>query len=82
MRHEYMNLPYVLFWYLNLYAKIAVQLVKNWHCRWGNIKALPGADRLIKHLKSRDVPMALASNSPRENIETKISFRQGMLSHF
>ncbi|KAK9103148.1 hypothetical protein Sjap_020402 [Stephania japonica] len=30
---------------------------------WCNIKALPGANRLIKHLKAHGVPMALASNS-------------------
>lgn len=44
-------------------------------CR--NIKALPGANRLIKHLSSHGVPMALASNSSKENIELKISFHQG-----
>ncbi|KAK9131562.1 hypothetical protein Sjap_012049 [Stephania japonica] len=31
--------------------------------RWCNIKALPGANRLIKHLKAHGVPMAVASNS-------------------
>nr|AFK37985.1 unknown [Lotus japonicus] len=45
--------------------------------QWCNIKALPGANRLIKHLKSHGAPMALASNSPRENIEAKISFHDG-----
>ncbi|WVZ87997.1 hypothetical protein U9M48_034559 [Paspalum notatum var. saurae] len=33
--------------------------------QWCNIKPLPGANRLIKHLKSNGVPTALASNSPR-----------------
>lgn len=47
------------------------------HFRWCNIKALPGANRLIKHLKTHAVPMALASNSSRENIEAKISFHDG-----
>lgn len=45
--------------------------------RWCKIKAQPGANRLINHLRSNGVPMALASNSPRENIETKISYHQG-----
>ncbi|XP_062107305.1 bifunctional riboflavin kinase/FMN phosphatase isoform X2 [Humulus lupulus] len=49
---------------------------------WCNIKALPGADRLIKHLSSHEVPMALASNSPRESIETKISFHHGWKESF
>ncbi|XP_021808541.1 bifunctional riboflavin kinase/FMN phosphatase-like [Prunus avium] len=50
--------------------------------QWCNIKALPGANRLIKHLSGHRVPMALASNSPRENIETKISFHQGWKESF
>lgn len=45
--------------------------------RWCNIKALPGANRLIKHLSDHGVPMALASNSPRASIESKISYHQG-----
>lgn len=51
----------------------------NCHYRWCNIKALPGSNRLIKHLSGHRVPMALASNSPKENIETKLSFHQGIL---
>ncbi|KAI3988185.1 hypothetical protein MKX01_011974 [Papaver californicum] len=50
--------------------------------RWCNIKALPGATRLIKHLKGHGVPMALASNSPRESIETKLSYHQGWKESF
>ncbi|KAI3996825.1 hypothetical protein MKX01_029934 [Papaver californicum] len=50
--------------------------------RWCNIKALPGANRLIKHLKGHGVPMALASNSPRESIETKLSYHQGWKESF
>ncbi|XP_024022253.1 bifunctional riboflavin kinase/FMN phosphatase isoform X1 [Morus notabilis] len=49
---------------------------------WCNIKALPGANRLIKHFSSHEVPMALASNSPRENIETKISCHPGWKESF
>ncbi|OIW20642.1 hypothetical protein TanjilG_18580 [Lupinus angustifolius] len=47
-----------------------------------NIKALPGANRLIKHLKSHGVPMALASNSPRESIEAKLSYHDGWKNSF
>ncbi|XP_022927266.1 bifunctional riboflavin kinase/FMN phosphatase isoform X1 [Cucurbita moschata] len=50
--------------------------------RWCNIKALPGANRLIKHFTGHRVPMALASNSSRENIETKISFHHGWKDSF
>ncbi|KAH0941519.1 hypothetical protein HID58_001156 [Brassica napus] len=41
------------------------------------IKSLPGANRLIRHLNGHGVPMALASNSSRANIESKISYHQG-----
>ncbi|WVZ23338.1 hypothetical protein V8G54_001882 [Vigna mungo] len=50
--------------------------------QWCNIKALPGANRLIKHLKSHGVPMALASNSPRESVEAKISYHDGWKNSF
>ncbi|KAI5386459.1 hypothetical protein KIW84_072838 [Lathyrus oleraceus] len=50
--------------------------------QWCNIKALPGANRLIKHLKSNGVPMVLASNSPRESIDAKISFHDGWKDSF
>ncbi|KDP20886.1 hypothetical protein JCGZ_21357 [Jatropha curcas] len=46
------------------------------------IKALPGANRLIKHLRGHNVPMALASNSPRANVESKISHHQGWKESF
>ncbi|KAL5839670.1 hypothetical protein ACOSQ4_012278 [Xanthoceras sorbifolium] len=50
--------------------------------QWCNIKALPGANRLIKHLRSHGVPMALASNSFRSSIESKISSHQGWKESF
>ncbi|GAV77899.1 LOW QUALITY PROTEIN: Flavokinase domain-containing protein/HAD_2 domain-containing protein, partial [Cephalotus follicularis] len=46
-----------------------------------NIKALPGANRLIKHLSGHGVPMAVASNSPRVGIESKISYHQDVDLH-
>ncbi|PUZ38767.1 hypothetical protein GQ55_9G222400 [Panicum hallii var. hallii] len=49
---------------------------------WCNIKPLPGANRLIKHLRSNGVPTALASNSPRSNIEAKICCHQGWKESF
>ncbi|KAG9133796.1 hypothetical protein Leryth_018404 [Lithospermum erythrorhizon] len=50
--------------------------------QWCNIRALPGANRLINHLRGHGVPMALASNSSKENIETKISYHQGWRESF
>ncbi|KAJ3682415.1 hypothetical protein LUZ60_014988 [Juncus effusus] len=50
--------------------------------QWGNLKALPGANRLIKHLRKNGVPMALASNSPKSNIEAKISCHDGWKESF
>ncbi|PKA61545.1 riboflavin kinase [Apostasia shenzhenica] len=50
--------------------------------QWCNIKALPGASRLINHLSSKGVPFGLASNSPRSNIEAKISYHQGWKESF
>ncbi|XP_041025641.1 bifunctional riboflavin kinase/FMN phosphatase [Juglans microcarpa x Juglans regia] len=50
--------------------------------KWSNIKALPGANRLIKHFSSHGVPLALASNSTRSNIESKISSHQGWKESF
>ncbi|XP_038977361.1 bifunctional riboflavin kinase/FMN phosphatase-like [Phoenix dactylifera] len=50
--------------------------------KWCNIKALPGANRLIKHLRSKGVPMCLASNSSKSNIEAKISYHHGWKGSF
>nr|XP_029123026.1 bifunctional riboflavin kinase/FMN phosphatase isoform X3 [Elaeis guineensis] len=50
--------------------------------KWCNIKALPGANRLIKHLRGMGVPMGLASNSPKSNIEAKISHHHGWKESF
>lgn len=54
------------------------QIISFGLCRWCNIKALLGATRLIKHMRNHEVPMALASNSPKSNIKGKISFHQGI----
>uniref|UniRef100_A0A2P2M3U9 Uncharacterized protein MANES_16G020800 n=1 Tax=Rhizophora mucronata TaxID=61149 RepID=A0A2P2M3U9_RHIMU len=50
--------------------------------QWCNIKLCPGANRLIKHLSLHNVPMALASNSQRTSIESKISYHQGWKKSF
>lgn len=70
----------LLFWCAALcnYKELKIQIYFAFvGCRWCNIRPLPGANRLIKHLRSNGVPMALASNSPKSNIETKISCHDG-----
>ncbi|KAL7215859.1 hypothetical protein ACSBR1_027910 [Camellia fascicularis] len=50
--------------------------------KWVHAKALPGANRLIQHLCKHEVPFALASNSMRKNIDTKISHQKGWREYF
>jgi FMN phosphatase YigB (HAD superfamily) len=45
--------------------------------RWKEVKALPAANRIVKHFAKNGVPMALASNSLREYIYAKISRHKG-----
>ncbi|XP_042403400.1 bifunctional riboflavin kinase/FMN phosphatase-like isoform X1 [Zingiber officinale] len=58
------------------------QITPMFFDQWCNIKPLPGSNRLIKHLTSHGIPMALASNSPKSNIEEKISFHEGWKEAF
>ncbi|WMV39322.1 hypothetical protein MTR67_032707 [Solanum verrucosum] len=48
-----------------------------YHDLWLQAKALPGANRLIRHLHKHGVPFALASNSKRKNIDGKVSLQEG-----
>ncbi|KAI3823908.1 hypothetical protein L1987_05353 [Smallanthus sonchifolius] len=50
--------------------------------QWCKLKALPGVYRLFKHLRGNGVKMALASNSPRANIETKLSYHPTLKESF
>ncbi|XP_051149048.1 bifunctional riboflavin kinase/FMN phosphatase-like isoform X2 [Andrographis paniculata] len=50
--------------------------------KWCDIKAQPGANRLINHLRGHGVTLALVSNSSKANIETKISFHHGWRESF
>ncbi|KAH7516001.1 hypothetical protein FEM48_Zijuj10G0088200 [Ziziphus jujuba var. spinosa] len=63
-------------------SELISEITPMFSTQWCNIKPLAGANRLIKHLGSHGVPMALASNSPRDNIETKISFQNGWKESF
>ncbi|KAL5579319.1 hypothetical protein UlMin_011761 [Ulmus minor] len=62
--------------------ELIYEITPLFSAQWCNIKALPGANRLIKHLSNHNIPMALASNTPRESIETKISFHHGWKESF
>ncbi|CAL5411153.1 unnamed protein product [Camellia sinensis] len=62
--------------------KFVSEITPMFSAQWCSIKALPGANRLINHLGGHDVRMALASNSPRESIETKISYHPGWKESF
>ncbi|KAK4487025.1 hypothetical protein RD792_006340 [Penstemon davidsonii] len=58
------------------------EIIPMYHGKWLQAKALPGADRLMKHLHEHGVPFALASNSLRKNIDGKISHRDGWKERF
>ncbi|KAI3735991.1 hypothetical protein L6452_15520 [Arctium lappa] len=53
-----------------------------YHEKWLQAKALPGVNRLIKHLRKHRVPYALASNSRRKSIEIKVSSQKGWKEYF
>jgi len=46
------------------------------------IKMLPGAERLLRHLHSKGVPIALATSSSRENFELKTQHHTEVFSLF
>eukprot|EP00250_Pteridium_aquilinum_P020769 c2493_g1_i1 orf=116-1414(+) len=56
------------------YLALSAPLFKE---RWSTIRPLPGAARLIKHLHAHNIPIALASNSPKANILGKLSCHPG-----
>ncbi|CAN1854395.1 Bifunctional riboflavin kinase/FMN phosphatase [Linum perenne] len=75
---QYLNFTFTALQYLNV---LLFSVVEEF-CRWCKIKPLPGANRLINHLRNHKVPMALASNSPRANIDAKIHCHQGWKESF
>ncbi|KAG9129961.1 hypothetical protein Leryth_007077 [Lithospermum erythrorhizon] len=50
--------------------------------KWLEAKALPGANRLMKHIQQHGVPFALASNSSRKNVDVKVSIQKGWQEQF
>mmetsp|Transcript_12713 Transcript_12713/g.38329 ORF Transcript_12713/g.38329 Transcript_12713/m.38329 type:complete len:383 (+) Transcript_12713:77-1225(+) len=47
--------------------------------RWGEVRMLPGAGRLLAHLRAAGVPMAVATSTPRASFAAKISGPAGAL---
>ena len=41
-------------------------------CRWQDARLMPGASRLLRHLHSHGIPMALATSTPRATYEAKM----------
>lgn len=58
------------------------EIMPLYYEKWANAKALPGADRIMQHLHKHKVPFALASNSVRKNVDTKISHHKGWRERF
>lgn len=58
-------------------SRVYVNSVLFLTCRWERARPLPGAVRLVKHLHSHNVPVAIASSSPAEIIKTKLSRQSG-----
>eukprot|EP00897_Mesotaenium_endlicherianum_P002821 jgi/Mesen1/2567/ME000162S01696 len=55
-------------------AEYLAQSLELLSARWHKAKALPGVERMIRHLSHHGIPMALASSSPRVNITAKLGF--------
>ncbi|CAG9793264.1 unnamed protein product [Diatraea saccharalis] len=47
-----------------------------------NVKVMPGAKRLVKHLKDNGVPIALATSSSQESVEMKMQHHKELLGMF
>eukprot|EP00257_Ricinus_communis_P027371 XP_025014785.1 bifunctional riboflavin kinase/FMN phosphatase [Ricinus communis] len=58
------------------------EIMPMYRDKWLNARALPGANRLIKHLYKNGLPFALASNSLTEYIDAKISHQEGSCFNF
>ncbi|XP_031105372.1 bifunctional riboflavin kinase/FMN phosphatase-like [Ipomoea triloba] len=50
--------------------------------KWQLAKALPGVNRLMAHLHKQGIPIALASNSLRKNIDGKLAYHEGWKERF
>lgn len=50
--------------------------------RWHEAPLLPGAARLLAHLRAHGVPMALATSTPRATLERKLSNKAALREAF
>ncbi|XP_024991144.1 bifunctional riboflavin kinase/FMN phosphatase-like [Cynara cardunculus var. scolymus] len=57
-------------------------IMPMYHDKWLQAKALPGVNRLIKHLHKHGIPYAVASNSIKKNVEVKVSAQKGWKEYF
>lgn len=62
--------------------QFTLEIMPMYHGLWQQAKALPGVNRLMKHLRKHGVPFALASNSITKNIDAKISHHEGWKENF
>lgn len=47
--------------------------METWRSRWHETGLMPGAGRLVEHLKAHKVPLAVATSSLRGSFEHKMS---------
>ena len=47
--------------------------------RWGECRMLPGAARLLQHLREARVPLAVATSTPRATYAAKLSGPAGAM---
>jgi len=50
--------------------------------RWPHVQLLPGVERLVSHLATHAVPIAIASGSARRNFELKTAHLQHVFARF
>ena len=61
-----------------LLAETEIQL----NARWGEVQMMPGAARLLAHLKRHKVPTALATSTPSKYLRVKMASHEGVLEGF
>ena len=49
---------------------------------WPTVKLLPGAHKLIHHLKKHNIPIAVATSSSRRNYDIKTAHLQSLFDYF
>lgn len=62
----------------DLYDQSEALLTSKWH----ECGILPGASRLVRHLKEHNIALALATSSPCRRVEAKLSNKQDLRNAF